>query len=98
GVAGGKALLAALPGDTLGNYFKGRPLPRVTHRSITSRRELKRHLAEVRDRGYAINVEEGEDGSASIGVAIAGRSGDLLGAISVGAPLQRWRPADVECF
>jgi DNA-binding IclR family transcriptional regulator len=97
-VSVGKALLAVLPTGTVDDYFKGKPLPRVTQHSITSRRELRRHLEEVRHRGYAINIEEGEDGSASIGVAIATTRGDILGAISVGAPLQRWRAADVERF
>jgi IclR family acetate operon transcriptional repressor len=95
-VSVGKAMLAALPSDVFTDYFRGRPLPRVTQHSITSRRELRRHLDEVQERGYAMNVEEGEDGSASIGVAIATQRGELLGALSVGAPLQRWRATDVD--
>jgi DNA-binding IclR family transcriptional regulator len=92
----GKAMLASLGPDALRAYYPGQRLPAITENSITSRRELKRQLDEIRVRGYATNAAEGEDGFNSVAVAILDPYGQPVGAISVGAPRQRWRPGDFD--
>ena len=37
-------------------------LPKLTERTITSFAKLKSHLAEVRERGYAVDDEEEDEG------------------------------------
>ena len=57
--------------------------------SITSRRELKRELGQVRRQGYALNWEESSDGVAAVAVAVRDLSGMPLASISVSVPSMR---------
>ena len=52
--------------------FAGRTLTALTARSITTRTRLLAELRRVRERGYAINVEESEEGVTSIAVVVRG--------------------------
>ena len=52
--------------------FAGRTLTALTARSITTRTRLLAELRRVRERGYAVNVEESEEGVTSIAVAVRG--------------------------
>jgi DNA-binding IclR family transcriptional regulator len=55
---------------------------------------LKRDLAEVRARGYAIAVEEAEPGVTALAVAVRDQAtGRALGTTSVAGPLVRFAPA-----
>src|SRR5690606_978446 len=62
----GKALLADLDPDELRMRYPSDVLPAETDRSITSFAALTRDLAKVRDRGYAVNTGESEDGMTSV--------------------------------
>lgn len=48
------------------------------------RKTFKEMLQEIRKQGYAISHGERTEGTSSIGVAIVTRSGEVLGAISIG--------------
>jgi IclR family acetate operon transcriptional repressor len=91
--ASGKAMLAALPAAELAALFPGGAgtpaLPALTGHSITSRGQLEDELAVVRDRGFALNREESEDGIASVAVAIVDRRRAPVAALSVSAPVSR---------
>ncbi len=91
--ASGKAMLAALPAAELAALFPGGPgapaLPALTGHSITGRGQLEDELAVVRDRGFALNREESEDGIASVAVAIVDRRRAPVAALSVAAPVSR---------
>jgi DNA-binding IclR family transcriptional regulator len=94
----GKAMLAASSPDVRKAYTKGRRLGALTSASITTLAGLNAQLADVPRRGYAVNVEESEEGLGSVGVAILDPSGRPVGAISVAAPLQRRTALDFERF
>ena len=69
----GKAMLAALPVDTLEELLDGMgPLPRPTKRSHRNVAELRRDLVRVRQRGYAVDDEQNTIGVTCLGVAIPG--------------------------
>jgi DNA-binding IclR family transcriptional regulator len=69
--ASGKALLAELPDAQVAAIFAGQDeLAALTSRSITSCSRLLAELRQVRARGYAVNVEESEEGVASVAVAV----------------------------
>lgn len=69
----GKAMLAALPDDALAELLEGvGPLPRPTKRSHRTVAELRRDLARVRERGYAVDDEQNTIGVTCLGVAIPG--------------------------
>lgn len=81
----GKAMLASLPETEWRGWLPKRLRPR-TDRTITSLTALRRELAEVRERGYAIERGENEPGVSCIAAPIRGRHGEVLAAISVSAP------------
>jgi IclR family acetate operon transcriptional repressor len=86
--ASGKALLAQLPADEATTLLGGRgPLPGLTGHSITDRARLRAELARVRARGCAVNVEESEEGVASVAVAVRGPRQPA--ALVVSAPVSR---------
>jgi DNA-binding IclR family transcriptional regulator len=85
----GKALLAELSEPELRQLLPDEKLQRITSRSIGSRSELEAELSRVRERGYAINREESEEGVASVAVAIPTRAPGLRLALNAAAPQNR---------
>ena len=63
-----------------------RSLERITARSIGSRTELEAELSAIRERGYAVNREESEEGVASVAVPIPTRAPGLRLALNAAAP------------
>ena len=88
-LSGGKALLAELPLDRLHRLYPTHEIPAVTPRSITSRDELERHLAEVRERGYATNFGESLEEIGTIAVAVHDSGGRPRAGLAVSGPLSR---------
>ncbi|HUI54048.1 MAG TPA: IclR family transcriptional regulator [Bryobacteraceae bacterium] len=82
----GKAMLAHLPERELDEILKQHGLPRVTQRTIVTPADLKADLKAVRERGYAIDNEESEEGLRCVGAVVLGHDGRPLGAISISAP------------
>jgi DNA-binding IclR family transcriptional regulator len=85
----GKVMLAQLAEDELGQLFPNEDLERITAHSIGSRTELEAELARIRERGYAVNREESEDGVASVAVPIPTRAPGLRLALNAAAPQHR---------
>jgi len=88
--ASGKAMLSALPESEVSALFEDAvALPALTRHSVTSLDDLQDQLRRVRERGYALNTEESEDGVASVAVAISGRRGSPVAALVISAPVTR---------
>ncbi len=85
----GKAMLAQLPATELRALFPGERLERITSHSIGSRAELEAELSDIRERGYATNREESEEGVASVAVPIPTRAPGLRLALNAAAPQNR---------
>ena len=86
----GKAWLAF---DESGiNRLTGRLKP-LTSSTLTDRDVLQPQLADVRRRGFAMTVNELEDGFAAVATIIRGALGDVQGALSIGGPTQRMTAA-----
>ncbi|OBK51634.1 IclR family transcriptional regulator [Mycobacterium sp. 1081908.1] len=85
----GKVMLAELPETELRQLFPTEELERVTAHSIGSRAELEAELSRIRERGYAINREESEDGVASVAVLIPTRAPGVRLALNAAAPRDR---------
>ncbi len=67
-------------------------------RPLTVKTEIRKdafpaQLAEIRRRGYAVSVDELEDGFTAIATVIRGALGDVQGALSIGGPTQRLNAA-----
>jgi DNA-binding IclR family transcriptional regulator len=82
----GKALLAHLPEDD--ERLRG-PFPRLTPHTITSPLAMRRELARVRERGYAVSTEELELGFMAVGAPVRRADGQVIAALSVGGPRSR---------
>ena len=85
----GKVLLAQLSEVELRQLFPREKLERITARSIGGRIELEAELAGIRERGYAVNREESEEGVASLAVPIPTRAPGLFLALNAAAPHDR---------
>ena len=91
-LAGGKALLAALPDDELERYFSESERGRFTSSTVTSEKALRRELAEIARTGFALTDEEYSLGIRGIGrVVMIG--GEPVGSLSVGIPKARFDAA-----
>ncbi|TMH80872.1 MAG: IclR family transcriptional regulator [Betaproteobacteria bacterium] len=84
----GKALLAFLPEDELERII-ALGLPASTPRTIIDPKALRRELATVRARSYAVDDEESEIGLRSIAAPIRIYSGNVVAAISIAGPVHR---------
>jgi len=91
----GKAILARLPDARIDAVINRWGLPAVTDRAITSRDTLEAELAEVRERGYAVNDEESIPGKRVAGVVAEDPSGDEIGGFTVSGPAYRVEDTDL---
>ena len=61
----------------------------LTAKTLTSKENIQPLLFDIRRRGYAISVDELEDGFTAVATVIRGALGDVQGALSLGGPTQR---------
>jgi DNA-binding IclR family transcriptional regulator len=85
----GKAILAGLPAAELARLYPDEALPRLTDRSIGTRRELAAALEQVRTTGYATNLGESDADLVAVGVAIPDLTGPPRAGLGVSAPATR---------
>jgi DNA-binding IclR family transcriptional regulator len=95
--AGGRILLAELPDDTLERLYL-LPTGEPDEDQVGGQRlapdkfaAFRHELAGARQAGFALNVEQTEEGVAAFGVAIHNRAGRAIGAITVSVPITRFR-------
>jgi IclR family transcriptional regulator, KDG regulon repressor len=84
----GKVLLAHAPPEVLERVLTD-GLTRFTPRTIIEPAALRAELADVREQGYAVNVEESELGLASVAAPIRDHTGTVVAALSAAGPTQR---------
>jgi IclR family transcriptional regulator, acetate operon repressor len=94
--SGGRSLLAELPDDVLQRLYlktSGDDEQDATDRRLAAAEfdEFRRELGGVRRAGFAVNVEQTEEGVAAFGVSIHNRSGRPIGAITVAVPTTRYQ-------
>lgn len=78
----GKAILAYLPEEELREYLREAPLTRQTENTITHQAALRKELAQVKRKGFAVDREEHTPGVYCIASAIL-VDGRPVGAIGV---------------
>ena len=86
----GKALIAF---DEAGAERLATNLKRLTPQTVVDLDALKPQIAEIRRRGYAVTVDELEDGFSAVATVIRGALGEVQGALSIGGPTQRLNSA-----
>jgi IclR family KDG regulon transcriptional repressor len=83
----GKVLLSSMSEEALEDFLREKGLSRRTANTITDPGAFRDHLKLVRDRGYAIDDEENEQGIRCLGAPIFDGKGRTLAAISVSGPV-----------
>lgn len=82
----GKAVLAF---DDNGLARLAEPLEALTSKTLTRKDSFQPQFIDIRRRGYAVTVDELEDGFTAIATVIRSALGDVQGALSIGGPTQR---------
>jgi DNA-binding IclR family transcriptional regulator len=70
--------------------YKAKPMTGITPNTITQERELEAQLSIVRDRGFALDMEENELGAHCVAAPIHDGLGDIAGSISISGLAIRW--------
>lgn len=87
----GKAILAYLSSQEVEKYLSEVPLVAKTPNTITRPEDLRRELLRTKERGYAFDNQENEEGICCIGAPILSPSGEVIGAISVAGHYLRFQ-------
>jgi DNA-binding IclR family transcriptional regulator len=85
----GKAFIAFLPNRVLTGLLSQLTLKRFTAHTIVTRTALKTELSRVRERGYAIDDEEIEQGLRCVGAPIRDHTGRVVASVSIAGPIYR---------
>lgn len=88
--AAGKAFLAKLPEDRVESVLDVNALTSYTENTITDPDALSEELERTEAQGIAFDDEEYDEGMRCVASAISDHSGELLGAISVTGPVDRF--------
>lgn len=89
--ASGKAMLSRMPEADL-RALLADPLERSTRQTVTDLEQLLAELADVRERGYAVNVGGWRDDVSAVGAPIVDTGGRPVAAVSVSTPSHRLPP------
>ncbi len=87
----GRAIFAYAPSAIIDRVLAG-SLARRTSKTVTDKAALRAALAEVRERGYAIEDEECEPGIRCVAAPVRGADGAVVGAIGIAGPSLRLSP------
>jgi DNA-binding IclR family transcriptional regulator len=81
----GKAILAYLPDDEQSGLIENGKLERYTENTITNPVDLRAHLDEIRQCGFAVDDGEHEEHIRCIAAPLLARSSQVVGAMSIAA-------------
>jgi IclR family acetate operon transcriptional repressor len=90
----GKAYISALPDDVRPSFIRGLRLRRLTDNTITDAGTLEAEISATKERGYAVDRVEVEEGVACFGAALCDYRGLPVAAISVAGPAERLLPKE----
>ncbi|USK31612.1 IclR family transcriptional regulator [Bacillus sp. F19] len=85
----GKAILAHLPSSVVLDILERKGLPMHTDKTITNKDDFLLELNTVRQKGYALDLEENENGITCIAVPIFDHIGNAIAAVSISGPTIR---------
>ncbi|MFW0795826.1 IclR family transcriptional regulator [Gordonia sp. CPCC 205515] len=85
----GKVLIAHLSDEERHDLIKAAGLDTLTKRTLTSVADLDRELALVARDGYALTIEEFEEGLTAVAAPVRDHLGAVIAAVSVSGPVYR---------
>jgi DNA-binding IclR family transcriptional regulator len=86
--ASGKAILAFMPDETVQRILE-RGMPQLTQHTIRSPGALFENLRHARERGFAIDEQEFEEGINAVAAPILDLNGQPIAAVAVAGPAYR---------
>ncbi|MBE8470449.1 IclR family transcriptional regulator [Streptomyces justiciae] len=86
----GKILLAHLSEQERAQVLAASGTKKLTPHTLTARTKLEKDLAEARERGYAVTLEELEIGLHAVAAPIRARDGEVVAALSASGPAYRF--------
>ncbi len=92
----GKAILSAIPAAEAMALMERRGLKRYTSRTATSWATLRAELGLIRERGYALDLEENEVGVRCVAAPFVDPLRGAIAAVSVSGPSVRIADSDLE--
>ncbi|MFC6614853.1 IclR family transcriptional regulator [Halopenitus salinus] len=92
----GKAILAQRTPEDVNNIIDRHGMRKLTQNTISDRDQLHDELRKTRERGYALELDEGEEGLGCIGVAITDSENGVIGAVSISMPSTKISNTDVQ--
>jgi DNA-binding IclR family transcriptional regulator len=96
--ASSKALIAYLPEEEIAAIIQDKGLPRLCANTITSERGLQAEIEHIRKNGYAESLEETDPGAWGVATPIHNWKGQVVGAIGLAGPTQRYHPDKVRQY
>ena len=96
--ASSKLLLAFLPDEEINKIIKKKKLVSLGPNTITNPVKLKKHLEEIRRKGYAISYEERILGSASVAAPIWDYKGEIIASLAIVGPINRFDKKKIPSF
>ncbi|WP_044748244.1 IclR family transcriptional regulator [Bacillus alveayuensis] len=92
----GKVILAHLPPNVVLDILERKGMPKHTDKTITDKDEFLKELAQVKQNGYALDLEENEYGIRCIAVPLFDHLGKVIAAVSVSGPTIRMTDERIE--
>ncbi|MFC3882224.1 IclR family transcriptional regulator [Bacillus songklensis] len=93
----GKMLLANQNEKEIERVIEG-SLTAYTNKTITSPRELKQQILDIKKRGYAVTMEELRNGISSVAVPVYNDMGKMIAAISVTGSKFNFYPNQIQQY
>lgn len=94
----GKAVLAWLPEDRVNEIIQIEGLPSKTRNSITKAKLYRNELRAVREQGFAIDVEEFQEGITAVSAPVFNSEGQVFGTLSLVGPAFRMTKEKLQLY
>lgn len=91
----GKAVLSQLSRNRVETIIDRHGLPAVNENTITDQENLFEELANIRERGYALNDQEEIRGTRAVGAPIT-TDDNVYGAVSISGPVSRLNESELD--
>ena len=92
----GKAIMATLPEREVKEIWDGSVIEQKTDKTITNYEQMLATLAEIREKGYALDDEENEEGVRCVAACLRGYGKNVKYAFSISGPISRMTKERVE--
>jgi IclR family pca regulon transcriptional regulator len=94
--SGGRVMMSHLTREEVNGILKRCELKALTPKTIHEPARIRAKIAEAREKGYALTVEETVLGELVVAGAILGTARRPLAAIHIAGSLSEWKPAQFE--